>query len=538
MDSQDFQQKNVFQQNQIYCQIHLNCQVIAFQTQIVQKNQLKCLQCIIEENISGSSLLSIQEICQSSQQTIFGNWPPLKDKSVLQEINQILLNDKSDKQNVFQKIRLYFDDLREKLEAKMQQIESQITQRAQQYLISCQQITTQYNNSAEKEYLQQLFINSNSFQYDEINSQVLSIVKSKIQEQDKNQENLKKVVESFISSNKIIYFSLPQSFKDDILEQLSKIELFSYSVQPQSREQGQIINKDLKLSQDDILQENLDTFYNLQHEQLNDLIQLTNKIIEIDNQSIQENNQENKSWGSLRQNSYKIYTALKNSHFCSESKSAIKKILQKYPVFDLISPISIDLHNRNQSVKLTNQYQLIMSNNKEYQQGKIDVNKDGKYFLEKSSHHGYSICYSNIFFNPKEKYLVRVQIDKNSDQDWIVVGLMPDSLKDKSTLYEQQICFHYGYGDLANQKILKGQNLQIDQLKKGESKILELRICVQENLFIISDYPKHENVTQIKKEPKSPFHNDENYRFSIAMYNPGDKVTLIDVEVVQQFNQL
>ncbi|KAL4506979.1 hypothetical protein ABPG72_001400 [Tetrahymena utriculariae] len=535
MNSQDLQQKNIFQ-NQIYCSIHINCLVIAFQTQAVQKNQLKCIQCIIEENISGSSLLSIQEMCSSSQQTIFGNWPPLKNKFVLQEINQILLNDKNDKQNVFQKIRSYFDDFRQRLEVKMQQIENEIAQRAKQYLISCQQITTQYNNSAEKEYLQQLFINQNQFQYDEINQQIQSIVKSKIQKQDKNLENLKKVVESFISSNKIIYFSLPQSFKDDILGQLSKLEVVSYSAQLYQREQGSKINKELNVSKDDALRYNLDTFYNLQQEQLNDLIQLMNKIIEIDNQNMQECNQENNNWGNLRQNSYKIYTALKQSHFCSESKSAIKKILQKYPVFDLLSPISIDLHNRNQSVKLTNQYQLIMSNNQEYQQGKIDINSDGKYFLEKSSHNGYCICYSNIFFNPKEKYIVRVQIDKNSDQDWIVVGLMADSLKDKSTLYEQQICYHYGYGDLANQKVLKGQNLQLDQLKKGESKILELRICIQDKLFVISDYPKHESVTQISNEPKSPFHKEENYRFSIAMYNSSDKVTLLDVEVVQQFN--
>lgn len=50
---------------------------------------------------------------------------------------------------------------------------------------------------------------------------------------------------------------------------------------------------------------------------------------------------------------------------------------------------------------------------------------------------------------------------------------------------------------------------------------------------MVTDFPKHENISILNKEPKSPFNDDEKYRFSIALYNPGDKVTLLDVEVVQ-----
>ncbi|EWS75396.1 insulysin, insulin-degrading enzyme, putative (macronuclear) [Tetrahymena thermophila SB210] len=153
------------QQLKIYCKKHKKYQARYFNVSEEAFQELKCEECITEENSSLKDHLSIEiiNICDDDQ--IFPNWPPVNDIKLLKNISSIMIKENETLEELDLQFQQMIADILKIIEEMKKKWYSYLTNKNQQKV----EILNSYNEISGKERLKQLINFTQQTMEDQLN---------------------------------------------------------------------------------------------------------------------------------------------------------------------------------------------------------------------------------------------------------------------------------------------------------------------------------------------------------------------------------
>ena len=101
-------------------------------------------------------------------------------------------------------------------------------------------------------------------------------------------------------------------------------------------------------------------------------------------------------------------------------------------------------------------------------------------------------------------------------------------------MYSSKLHYYEKDGDNIS-KVLLGRKVHSGEgHKRIDNKQLELRICLKEKLLKISNYPNHENVSEL--DCRERINKKETYHLGFAMACKQNTITIVDILEVRNFD--
>ncbi|EAR83609.2 zinc carboxypeptidase family protein (macronuclear) [Tetrahymena thermophila SB210] len=175
-------------------------------------------------------------------------------------------------------------------------------------------------------------------------------------------------------------------------------------------------------------------------------------------------------------------------------------------------------------------------------QHKCVVNKkeNGYYEIECLKHTNYWVnCISNTNLQKDQKYIFRIKVESLNQDNGIYIGLIRNSQANQNTGFYEYLSF---YLQKKNQSVIKSDsNYGIDKQLKGAGfktsgeNMIELRLCMKEQVLELLDYPNYEYKLGLEDKYKEKLTQFDDLRFYLGIGNQGEKLILMDVKIVNEF---
>ncbi|EAS01596.1 zinc carboxypeptidase family protein (macronuclear) [Tetrahymena thermophila SB210] len=175
----------------------------------------------------------------------------------------------------------------------------------------------------------------------------------------------------------------------------------------------------------------------------------------------------------------------------------------------------------------------------QYNNGQRDqvVNKkeNGYYEIEKLNNDSDVNCISNTNLQKDQKYIFRIKAELQNEGNSFLIGLMRSSNADQTGGYKEYLSCHL------NQSVVKFNNYGIDKQLKGVGfktsgeNMIELRLCLQEQILEVLDFPNYEYKLGLEDKYKEKLIQFDDLRFYLDIFSKGSKLVLMDVKIVNEF---
>ncbi|KAL4487265.1 hypothetical protein ABPG73_005775 [Tetrahymena malaccensis] len=255
----------------------------------------------------------------------------------------------------------------------------------------------------------------------------------------------------------------------------------------------------------------------LSDHRLSDLVDISKKIIEIN-----QNNYQNPFNLSDSSN----YVKQQLTQFYEETDLDI--LLKKFPIFDLIQKKEI------RKIPI----QLIKTNHDNGQSAQeISINSSQQYEVIQKQQYHWNNCVSNIILDRNKKYIFRIKI-LGGDGDHYIIGLVSDQQKDIQSGYKDNLSCYLKKNNGQFQK--QTSNWGIYKQKKGgnfvlrEQDSLEMRVCINEKILEVFDYPNYQYSLCLDDNYIDNL-NKQDLRLYLGLYQQNDKMILMDCFSVERF---
>ncbi|KAL4476052.1 hypothetical protein ABPG72_014044 [Tetrahymena utriculariae] len=123
-------------------------------------------------------------------------------------------------------------------------------------------------------------------------------------------------------------------------------------------------------------------------------------------------------------------------------------------------------------------------------------NENADYKIEKLNKNGWMNCISSINLQKDLKYVFRIQVESINENHAFMIGLMRNANADSDSGYSEKLsCILQNI----NQSIIKNENnhgidkyLKGNEFKISRDKMIEMRVCLKEQILEVVDYPNYE----------------------------------------------
>ncbi|EAS05745.1 hypothetical protein TTHERM_01040860 (macronuclear) [Tetrahymena thermophila SB210] len=567
---------------QILCQKH-NLTCLCLQTDSDDSDDIYACSNCIRSNNNFKQCLLLQDIKDKLDNTVLTNWPLLDEYDLMIQIQSF--SKYQGNQNLIQKdIVKFFEDFQNELEHTLQKQKKNMLIYADGISEKTNQLFDYYREIAQFDALKNI-IDSDT-QKQQQAEQILQIFKTNKQ----NQENYKNKIQqqlSQLNQYQTINLNVLKSFKDSILSQielvdgkyLSNLQLFSQKnnilieeFKKQQQNQNillkenenlytllnlignktnncnenylQSVKSELLKIQDliNILNIDKDVFQQgkkqiqiglekLSQDQIEYIETLVNKIVDLNEQYQQLKEEDNNMIISskLQPSSYLIYNQIfkLDKKLTKQKLESITKLLRRFPIFEieqLVKPYPCKLE-----VEISNQ------NN---------YNTNGKQSYDNEGNQKFEIVKEGFFiFYMKIKqdclYRIVINLELKYPNRYLFIGLVGKSHKDQKYIYENSFINSFttesSYSDRGVSKVIKGKCLR-DVKYPEEYNQIEIRFCVKNKMFQVSDYPKRENINEINDDKLNLIDLNQEYYLGFELVYDKDSLTILECEELQYQN--
>ncbi|EWS76710.1 zinc carboxypeptidase family protein (macronuclear) [Tetrahymena thermophila SB210] len=208
--------------------------------------------------------------------------------------------------------------------------------------------------------------------------------------------------------------------------------------------------------------------------------------------------------------------------------------------FDFVRNLQDEKIKKLFSINLLNQnLQLIQTHfNSGQINSKVKQKENGEYEIKILNHQCLNFI-SNINLEKDLKYIFRIKVQNIYDENDIMIGLMRFANQDQNQGYNQKLSCHLRN---INQTFVKDQCWGIDQQLKGNGdfkintrNIIELRVCLRDQILEIVDYPNYKYKLALSDQYKPQLTQYDDLRLYLGTYYKGTKIILKDAKIVHDF---
>ncbi|EAR88702.2 zinc carboxypeptidase family protein (macronuclear) [Tetrahymena thermophila SB210] len=168
----------------------------------------------------------------------------------------------------------------------------------------------------------------------------------------------------------------------------------------------------------------------------------------------------------------------------------------------------------------------------------VNKKENGHYEIEieKLNNNDWMNCISNTNLQKDQKYIFRIKI-VSQNEGYFMIGLMRNSNADQNVGCNDYLsCYLKKY----NQYVIKNGSYGIHKQLKGagfktSGDMIELRLCLKEQILEVLDYPNYEFKLGLHDQYKQKLTQFDDLRFYIGICYQGSKLILMDVKVVNEF---
>ncbi|EAR88693.2 zinc carboxypeptidase family protein (macronuclear) [Tetrahymena thermophila SB210] len=169
----------------------------------------------------------------------------------------------------------------------------------------------------------------------------------------------------------------------------------------------------------------------------------------------------------------------------------------------------------------------------------VNKKENGYYEIEKLNTDDWVNFISNTNLQKDQKYIFRIKVESLKEGENFVIGLMRNSNADQNVGYSEYLsCFL----KKNNQSVIKhGNSWGIDKKLKGAGfktsgeNMIELRLCLKEQILEVLDYPNYEYKLGLQDQYKQKLTQFDDLRFYLGIFYQGSKLILMDVRIVNEF---
>ncbi|EAR88701.1 zinc carboxypeptidase family protein (macronuclear) [Tetrahymena thermophila SB210] len=168
----------------------------------------------------------------------------------------------------------------------------------------------------------------------------------------------------------------------------------------------------------------------------------------------------------------------------------------------------------------------------------VNKKENGYYEIEKQNNNAWINCLSNTNLQKDQKYIFRIRVESLNEDQRFMIGLMRNSNADQNLGYSEYLSC---YLKKNNQSVIKHGGYGIDKQLKGAGfktsgeNMIELRLCLKEQILELLDYPNYEYKLGLEDKYKEKLTQFDDLRFYLGIYNQGSKLILMDVKIVNEF---
>ncbi|EAS06830.1 hypothetical protein TTHERM_00903970 (macronuclear) [Tetrahymena thermophila SB210] len=548
----------------ICCNIHKNYPIFLLNLLEKEKSKLQCVKCISNKKIEAEFLL-LQDIIEFDSNSFLENWPPLSSDSLRKDIIDLKNNETDIKQHI--------EEFYESLTQEVIQI---ISQKKKEQLIQAQKvqefksdIIEQYQEMASIEKMKECLVQENQ-QTEKIEQDLNEQINSQFQKKEKYTSQLSYMMKQYQFISKLDEVRTAQ-FKANILEILKVVNLlpknnFNFGTEKEEFRFENIEAYKKKIEEELQINNYEQIKIQILIDQLNlckkELIQKMNqKNWFLDNflkeqQTLLLNNQLNQAqfMKDIYKNTIDIQNLMTNQ---------IKQLGQKN--FKYFSEFNYNLKLKNDDAFIFSK----QNNSSNY----LQTNKQSKFMVERVKDENYNVqCFLNFTFDPKKKYLFKVNFSKSNQNSTFYVGLITVNNLHTKDLDEEELGFRIGSQEKKyNQNNIFGlkqqvnsqfpkqnyfgqvnlsfnnlstpifsqqskQNQPIIDLTQEEIKSsLEFRVCLENNLIQYRNCNNKSQFQNVKNNNK--IKNGQRYHFGVQFLsdNVGDMFEIIELEELNEF---
>ncbi|KAL4479537.1 hypothetical protein ABPG72_018523 [Tetrahymena utriculariae] len=537
------------------------------------ENSLICLMCVKQYKLEESELISFEEILNSSSQTIFKNFPPLRDQIMQEKLNKVS-EDVFAIQNIQEQIKMNLSEFRQ----RVNQILSLVEERTFVQLNHLQDLKNNfvdvYNKISSKNELKNLLLDSQ----EESNKLINLLIEQKKIDADANREQIRKQILDFEEAFEEIDIETPQRMMTTICSLLEQLNYVSIQKLQENMQLQLQINKkniscvDQSKSHHLIIQELIsnrtnycsEQYLNLIKEQLNKNQHLFNKLLGFENEMQIFNKEKRDSFTllndiqlenirklsqdilvietkysnsmceslndyieeAIQPKSFEIQKILSQQFQYKHLKHSFTKLLRTYPIFEIVEI--------PKQKSILQQVEIIKALQEHSQKAEVERIQQNQISITATTYK-YAQTYLNFVLNPQIKYIIRVNIQQfmNSYENFILFGLISEQDKDTRLLHNDMLSYCERGNEFGMNKIIKGGPLHLNS-KLHRNRTFEVRIHLAEKIFKIADYPKYERACEIND--KSRLITEQSYRFATELCYKDDKIIIQDILEVEQFD--
>ncbi|EAR83607.1 zinc carboxypeptidase family protein (macronuclear) [Tetrahymena thermophila SB210] len=169
----------------------------------------------------------------------------------------------------------------------------------------------------------------------------------------------------------------------------------------------------------------------------------------------------------------------------------------------------------------------------------VNKKENGYYEIECLKKSDYWLnCISNTNLQKDQKYIFRIKVESLNEGKEFIIGLMRNSQADQVVGYNEYLSCRLQKN---NQSVIKSENDGIDKQLKGAGfktsgeNMIELRLCLKEQVLEVLDYPNYEYKLGLEDKYKEKLIQLDDLRFYLGIGNQDNKLILMDVKIVNEF---
>ncbi|EAR90033.1 zinc carboxypeptidase family protein (macronuclear) [Tetrahymena thermophila SB210] len=174
----------------------------------------------------------------------------------------------------------------------------------------------------------------------------------------------------------------------------------------------------------------------------------------------------------------------------------------------------------------------------------VKKKQNGQQKIKKFEGNKWVNCVSEINLIKDLKYIFRIQIKDIQEGAHFMIGLMTNLNSNKFDGYKDYLSCHFRY---INQFIEKSDprtgssNYGIDKILKGDcfkltrEKIIELRVCLQNQILEVVDYPNYQYKLGLDDSYKYLLTKNQDLKLYIGLKSEGIKIVLREAQIVNEF---
>ncbi|EAR90032.2 zinc carboxypeptidase family protein (macronuclear) [Tetrahymena thermophila SB210] len=139
----------------------------------------------------------------------------------------------------------------------------------------------------------------------------------------------------------------------------------------------------------------------------------------------------------------------------------------------------------------------------------------------------------------------KIQVENIKEKNQFMIGLMKESDSNKIQGYCDNLCSQFiflnefieksdpqnnGYSNLGIDKKLKGDNFKL-----SKENVIELRVCLKDQILEVVDYPNYQYKLGLDDKYKKKLTENEDLRFYLGLCQQETKIVLKEAQIVNEF---